>query len=128
MVWKAVKTVTISKFYFEFFSGNKQNAQYSSQLRHICFIFQYINISIFTNLSVKRRKVEDKPEEMQWRKPLTIITKRSILDVAAALDPSLRCLTEPFLHPKYSNAECESNKTTFFCLFLTVCFLRFCLF
>ena len=59
------------------------------QLRHICFIFQYINISIFTNLSVKRRKVEDKPEEMQWRKPLTIITKRSILDVAAALNPPL---------------------------------------
>ena len=72
-----------------------------SQLQHYfillqhCFIFLYVIVSIITNLGVKCEKVEEKPQEM---------FDRALPESEARI------------------AECESNLTTFFCLFLTVCF------
>ena len=57
----------------------------------------------------------------RWSAPLTIITKRSILDVGTALDPPLNMVLL-YLHQRFSQASCvhQTSFTEFIIIRVTI--------
>ena len=131
--------MTIAKFYFEFFSGNEQNAQYSFSASTYLFylpvypeadlgLLQHPNGALCDNCSrLKAVKYYHKALHLGCCSSprsacdinISIVTNL-IVTCGKVEDKPEEMFDRALLESEDSIAECESYLTTSFCLFLTV--------